>query len=162
MSTLTKQFPLAFCLVSLSFSFLRHVLHFYLCIFLLIYHLIPNFLSNLCISSNLSFSSRPLIFSNYLNYTHTLSLFLSVSLFFCADEESRTCWSPRICSAVNKFKFRHSAFPFSPVMFNICSWTVPPDPSPYFYCSLPSLILSLSSPSFFSTSSSSRSLDEVS
>ena len=121
MSTLTKQFPLAFCLVSLSFSFLRHVLHFYLCIFLLIYHLIPNFLSNLCISSNLSFSSRPLIFSNYLNYTLSLYFSPSLSLFFCADEESRTCWSPRICSVVNKIKFRHSEFLFSPVIYNICS-----------------------------------------
>ncbi len=106
MSTRTKQFALAFRLVSQSFSFLRHMPHFYQCICVLIYHEVPNFLSNLCISSNLSFSPMPLIFSNYLNYTHTLSLFLSVSLLIVA---------------VNNVKFRHSAFPFSPVIYNICS-----------------------------------------
>ena len=92
MLTSTKQFAIAFRLVSLSFSFL-HLLYFDLCICLLIYHWIPNFLSNLCISSNLSFSPRPLIFSNYLNYTH--SLFLSVSLLMCWWRV-RTCWSPRM------------------------------------------------------------------
>ena len=79
-----------------------------------------------------------------------------------------------------KSSFRHSAFPFSPVRYSICSWIVLPDPSFQFYCSRPSFFLSLSSPAFFSTSSSciffwsliivvhilfffsSRSLDEVS
>ena len=81
MSTWTKQFALAFRLVLQSFSFLRHSLHFYQCICLLIYHWIPNFLSNLCISSNLSFSPRPLIFSNYLKITHILSLSLRLSSY---------------------------------------------------------------------------------
>ena len=120
MSTWTKQFALAFRLVLQSFSFLRHSLHFYECICLLIYHWIPNFLSNLCISSNLSFSLRLLIFSNYLNNTHThthsLSLSLSLRLYSYVLMKSSELVRPRV------FARRWTKSSFVTLRFRFLRW----------------------------------------
>ena len=131
MSSWTKQFALAFRL-SQGFSTLRHLLHFYQCICLLMsfYPLIPNFLSNLCISSNLSFSLPSYV------------LMKSKDLVVGARVFVRR-WI--------KSSFPLCAFPF-PVIYSICSWIVLPDPFFYFDGSRLSLILSLSSPAFFFTS----------